>query len=297
LILAAACLPLAAQTYTFQAFSYPYFSNVYTRPMGINNRGAVVGVIIHVSRPPCASGFIFSGFKRHADGVFEKPIADPTVTSGGDCYLVATGINKYGEIIGTYVDNNTGNYSGFLINNGVLSSYLVPGSSNSFIYGINGNGDFVGESDLRPPAFVNRNGVVSHFKYPGAGTTVPNAIAADGTIVGYFAIFGHPFQAFLRGPAGQFAPLKVPGAHASVAYGVNNAAHQIVGMYDDRIHTRGFVYDYTTGVYATVEYPDPNIAYTIITGVNSHGVIVGYASVRDAQGNLLPEFGFIGTPQ
>ena len=29
LIVGAACLPLAAQTYTLQAFSYPYFPNVW----------------------------------------------------------------------------------------------------------------------------------------------------------------------------------------------------------------------------------------------------------------------------
>ncbi len=43
--------------------------------------------------------------------------------------------------------------------------------------------------------------------------------------------------------------------------------------------------------------PNINIQVTVITGVNSQGVIVGYARGLDAQGNLLPDFGFIGTPQ
>ena len=102
----------------------------------------------------------------------------------------------------------------------------------------------------------------------------------------YFGIHGH-HQAFLRGPAGQFAPLQIPGAHSSYAYGINTAAHQIVGTYDDGVRLRGFVYDYITGTYTTVEYPDPNIQTTIITGVNSQGVIVGYAAVKDAQGHSV----------
>ena len=43
LILAAGCLPLAAQTYTLQALSVPYAPNHPTHALGINNRGAVVG--------------------------------------------------------------------------------------------------------------------------------------------------------------------------------------------------------------------------------------------------------------
>ncbi len=296
LVLAVACLPMAAQTYIFQAFSYPYFSNVNTRPSGINNRGAVVGLIYYIGSPPCSSGYIYRGFKRRPDGVFEKPIDDPNFTSGGTCSLSAGGINNSGEISGSYYDNAGKMYSGFLINNGVFSSYLIPGSSRTYIAGINDNGDFVGTSDVAPYAFVSMNGVVSHFKYPGASSTDPSAISAGGTIVGTFGIHGH-HQGFLRGPAGQFAPLKVPGAHSSYALGVNTVAHQIVGEYYDGVRYRGFVYDYVTGVYTTVEYPDPNIQATAVTGVNSQGVIVGWARITDAQGHSLPEFGFVGTPQ
>ncbi len=297
LALAAACLPLAAQTYAFQAFSYSHFPNVDTYPSGINNRGAVVGTIVYVGSQPCSFGYISRGFKRHADGVFEKPIDDPNLKSGAPyCYLNAVGINKYGEISGSYYDNYRKGESGFLINNGVFSSYLIPGSSQTAIYGINGNGDFVGLSDVLPHAFVNVNGVVSQFRYPGASSTMALGIAADDTVVGFVHISGR-HQAFLRGPAGQFALLKVPGADSSYAYGINNVAHQIVGYYYDGVRNRGFVYDYITGAYTTVEYPEPNILSTVITGVNSQGVIVGYAKVTDSQGHPLPSFGFVGTPQ
>ena len=94
LILAAACLPLAAQTYTFQAFSYPYFTNVGTFAMGINNSGAVVGFIEYLG-PPCGTGYVLRGFKRHADGVFEKPIDDPNLQTGGICYSESYGHQQF----------------------------------------------------------------------------------------------------------------------------------------------------------------------------------------------------------
>lgn len=217
LILTAAGLPLAAQTYIFQTFSYPYVSNVDTYPMGINNRGAVVGTITYIGRRPCVYGYITRGFERHADGVFTKPIDDPNLKMGAPyCYLSAAGINQYGEISGSYYDNNRKGESGFLINHGVFSSFLIPGSSATAIYGINGNGDFVGSSDVLPHAFVNRKGVVSQFRYPGASSAMPLGIAADGAIVGLVHISGR-HHGFLRGPAGQFALVKIPGANATYA--------------------------------------------------------------------------------
>lgn len=70
-----------------------------------------------------------------------------------------------------------------------------------------------------------------------------------------------------------------------------------MGYYYDGVRNRGFVYDYITGAYTTVDYPGPNIQTTVITGVNSHGVIVGYARATNAQGQLLPALGFVATPQ
>ena len=47
----------------------------------------------------------------------------------------------------------------------------------------------------------------------------------------------------------------------------------------------------------TVDYPAPNVRDTFVTGINSHGVIVGYAFSYDAHGSPLPVISFIGTPQ
>jgi hypothetical protein len=295
LFLATACLPLAAQTYSFQAFSYPYFNSPDTYALGINNRGAVVGYMFY--HGPCFTGQLTRGFKRDANGVFGKPIDDPN-SHNGLCYAVATGINDSGVITGYYYNQHPPNgYSGFLIIQGVFTDYHLPGSVFTEVLGINNKGDLVGVAGthiLHP--FVSINGVISHFTYPGASRTLSYGIAADDTIVGIHAKHGN-VSGFLRGPGGQFESLRIPGATATYVYGINNASHSIVGTYSTPTLGHGFVYDYTTDVITTVDYPDPNATDTVVTGINSHGVIVGYVRSQDAQKQALPVYSFIGTPQ
>jgi hypothetical protein len=137
--------------------------------------------------------------------------------------------------------------------------------------------------------------VVSQFDVPDGDVTSANGIAADGTIVGYAAIDFMDFG-FVRGPAGRYRTFQIPGTAVSAqTSAINNAAHKIVGSYTANYTGiwHGFVYDYITGVITTVDWPDPNTLYTIITGINSHGVIVGWVNVS---GQTLA-FSFIGTPQ
>lgn len=140
-ILASACLPLAAQTYTFQALSLPYAPQSNTYAMGINNRGAVVGYFY-------GPRFKFRGFKRNADGVFEPPIDDPNALSAIYPQTYVQGINDSGVLVGYYINSNRHAYVGFLRDQGVFTDFSVttgPGDG-TYIYGINNKGDFVGQS-------------------------------------------------------------------------------------------------------------------------------------------------------
>jgi len=282
LIFAAACLPLAAQTYTFQAFYLPYAPQSNTYATGINNRGAVVGYFLSPKQH-------YRGFKRNADGVFEPPIDDPNARS----QTYPLGINDSGVIVGYYIDANY-NYIGFLRDKGVFTDFSTGPGNATYINGINNKGDFVGQTlDINGThGFVDSGGVVSLFDVPGGNIPSANGIAADGTIVGTFGKNGTDFG-FVMGPAGRFRDFQIPGTLATQAFGVNNAAQKIVGIYFTNPLWHGFVYDYITGAITTVDWPDPNTTYTVITGINSHGVIVGYA-VTSTQPYLRS---FIGTPQ
>ena len=295
LVLVASCLPLAAQTYTLQAFNVPYAPKASTFALGINNRGAVVGYIYYKD-PQIVSGWAVRGFKRSADGVFERPIDDPNDQPLLD--TVATGINNSGVICGYYFHYSGGYYPGFLRSQGVFTDYGLPGR-NTLIFGMNNKGDLVGQltdSAGLPHGFASINGVVSLLHFPGGQATTPYGVAADGTIVGSFLKNGRTWG-FLRGPAGQYKAFQVPGAIDTNPYGVNNVAHKIVGSYYTQGITHGFVYDYITGMTITVDWSDPNTFFTEVTGINSKGVIVGTGAIRDSQGQALPGFGLIGTPQ
>jgi hypothetical protein len=278
-IMVAGCLPLAAQTYTLQTFSIPYAPGFSTYALGINNRGAIAGYFEHWLGGP------FRGFKRDANGVVEGPIDDP---NAGVPLTVPSGINDSGVIVGYY--GATRNFfGGFVLDHGVFTNVAI--GTSTLILGINNAGDFVGSFDGH--GFVSNHGVVSQIDFPGGGLTSCTGIATDGTIVGDHIDIFHRSHGFLRGPAGQFKAFQISGKFTT-ANGVNNAAHQIVGSYGKG---HGYVYDYITGLVTTVDWPDPNTHQTVITGVNSQGVIVGWAQIKDPQKGLQPPFSFIGTPQ
>src|SRR5271169_769367 len=136
LALMAGCLPVAAQTYTLQAFSLPYAPQSRTFATGINNRGAVVG---YFYSPRSET----RGFKRNADGVFEPPFDDPNARS----QTYPLGINDSGVIVGYYIDANY-SYIGFLRDQGIFTDFSVKTGprDGTYINGINNKGDFVGQT-------------------------------------------------------------------------------------------------------------------------------------------------------
>lgn len=304
LMLAAACLPLAAQTYSLQAFSYPHVPNTDTRAMGINDRGAVVGYFSYVTHNGSAA---LRGFKRDANGIFERPIDDIT-GPGTHYYTVPNGINDSGVVSGYYIEylNGGSGFSGFLLSQGVFTDFSIPPGIDTKVFGINNQGDFVGYhggSDGR--YYVTVNGVSTPLDYPHSTIIEADGIAADGTIVGTFRRnYGtdHSFWGFLRGPAAKYKPFKIPGSFRTMAYGVSSATHQIVGYYTSSPGTlglgHGFVYDYISGTFTTVDWPPgPKIIQTVVTGINSQGTIVGYVLSHDPQTNAWSAISFIGTPQ
>ena len=297
LILAAACLPLAAQTYTFQAFSLPN-QNLNPDNLSINNRGAVVGVYYN---PTDSKDY---GFKRHADGVIERRIDDPNPNLA----TRPTAINNSGDIYGYFLENPS-LIHGFVRKggkNGIFTTVDVPPGPSTFILGANSRGDFVGliEGNGPPISFSSIAGVINLFQPLGQGGQ-PNAIAADGSIVG-FTTLQSGTAGFLMGPNGNSFGFEVTNSlkGSTVATGINNVAGKIVGYYRDlQDNLHGFVYDYRADLPAlddmspntyltvhvqTVDYP--GAVSTWISDINSKGQIVGLADVP-------PAFMFIGTPQ
>lgn len=292
-LVAAISQPLAAQQYVFDTFSVPHQNFNF---LSINNRGAIVGVYVNLK-----DGKDY-GFKRHANGVIERGIVDAHPNIG----TIPTAINSSGDIYGYSIEFPLLKH-GFVRKggrNGVFTTIDVTPGPSTLILGANNRGDFVG-------LITDRNGPpISFSSIAGAVTFLPsiaqpNAIAADGSIVG-FTNLQSGTAGFLIGPKGNSFGFEVENSAKgnTFATGINNVAGKIVGYYRDlQFNLRGFVYDYRadlatlngtspntilTVAVQTVDYP--GAISTLINGINSKGVIVGYA---DTTG---PFFTFIGTP-
>ena len=129
-------------------------------------------------------------------------------------YLMPSGINDVGQIVGTYRPLDTGLFLGFLYSNGTLTSFSVPPLTDTFANGINDAGDIVGWYQIGDAGHIG-------FLYRGGVFTT---IQMD-----------DPFRRYTE------------------LFGINNAG-QIIGTYTDRrdFTTHGFVYD--QGSFTTIGY-------------------------------------------
>ena len=133
---------------------------------GINNNGEIVGngySVQYVSDFPYYSYGPQGGDAfLDVDGVFTK-IIDPEATPGNpDNAWNATyvaGINDSGTIVGTYCDGY--HYHGFVDNNGVFTTLDYLGGTNTWLTGINNNGQIIGFYELQVNYTINDIGFVA----------------------------------------------------------------------------------------------------------------------------------------
>jgi hypothetical protein len=164
----------------------------------------------------------------------------------------ATGINRHGQIVGTWEDPQTRLGHGFLLSGGVYRTFDVPGARATYPRDINDEGLIVGTYDLPPQ---------------------------DGQIC-------CETHGFVRTPEGQFITVTfpgVPGLPVTWLAGVNNLG-EIVGGYSEFDETildtrgiHGFLLD--DGVFTAIDFPTPtprvNIPVTYANDVNDAGDVVG----------------------
>jgi probable HAF family extracellular repeat protein len=126
----------------FVTFDLPDLENVIPYPLGINNRGQIVGLF---AESPCncnERGFLFSHGRLT---VIDFPDATATIVNG---------INDRGDIVGTYVDGN-GDHHGFVLDHGDFKTLDVPFAGIDFTeaQGINNRGEIVGRYLQSDPVY------------------------------------------------------------------------------------------------------------------------------------------------
>jgi uncharacterized membrane protein len=184
-------------------------------------------------------------------------------------------------------------FSGFLgsTSNSKVTPLEVPGSTNTFAYGINDSGKAVGTYSV----ISTTGGYVAGFVTSDRGATFttlkdPNAdnfteargINNNGTIVGDYRDSSLVFHGFLAtpGPGGKYSytTLDDPSAvGAAVIMGINSL-NQVVGYYDGSDNeTRGFVATLVGSTYTFTNLDDPHgVRGTYGSGIDDSGTVVGY---------------------
>jgi probable HAF family extracellular repeat protein len=222
----------------------------------------------------------------------------------------ANGINRAGQIVGSYSDNAGGH--GFLLQDGVFTTIDYPGAQSSSALGINDTGQIVGTAEPIGYVFDTNRQSFTAIQYPGALYTYPVAINNAGAIAGYFQRKNLRYQGFalvhsgfkeivpsgstatfvngisgagnLVGYAGingiysncsflqgKFRTITIPSVTDVFVLGTNPAGTALVGYYQP-FSAIGFVYQ--NGFFQALSFPGSII--TAATGINSKGDVVGY---------------------
>jgi uncharacterized membrane protein len=151
-----------------------------TTPVGINNRGTIVGS--YLGADDNRHGFIL----RHGLlTTFDYP---------GQPRTILTGINDSGTIVGIWISAD-GVSHGFLLRKGVATPIGVPGAVHTQPFGINNRGQIVGAyfmADNVAHGFLFEKGFYRTLDFPDAANTILRGINDRGVIVGdyNFSTFG-----------------------------------------------------------------------------------------------------------
>lgn len=156
-----------------------YSGAVYTQANGVNDAGVIVG----------AYGTSLDSADEHGFklvGTTYTSIDYPAATEG----TVASGINKSGEIVGSWGDSTTSH--GFLLSKGVFTSIDVPGAFYTIAWGINSTGEIVGwygASFSDSHGFLYSKGTFTTLDYPGYSENFVADINDSGVIAGGYGDF------------------------------------------------------------------------------------------------------------
>lgn len=266
LLITATPSPATAADYTFTPFPVPP-GGTSTFPFGINDATPttptkIVGQFV--------SGGVIHGFQL-SNGVWAA-IDFPNAR-----FTAPRGINKAGQIVGTFAFFGGGNRGFLRDTTGSFTTIDVPGATLTEPHGINSGGQVAGwfvEPAGRGRGFLYSGGSFTTIHAAGALDTQIHGINDSGQMVGNVNFFDGTtllIHGFLYS-GGTFTMFDVPGAVETFATGITNAG-KIVGWFRDASnHNRSFVRD-TNGNFKTFDYPGSSA--TQVNGTNNAGELVG----------------------
>lgn len=152
-------------------------------------------------------------------------------------------MNPAGDLAGRYTDLD-GIGHGFVLINGVVTSFDIPGAIFTAAFGISPGGDVVGTycDNSLCHAYLLRggtNGALTTIDVPGAVETDAFGINSLGQIAGTYCD-ETTCHGYLRNPDGGLITVEPPSSAGSIAFATNPAG-QITGLFCDDVGCHAFL--------------------------------------------------------
>jgi len=255
--------------------------SVSTEGWNINQDGSVVG---HYDSPDGRRhGFIARPTRDVAQISDESVVSPPnfhytfeSIDVPGVDFLALTASSDFGDYAGYTRSADGEKEVGFILSDGVFTTYDFPGSQKTHFYALGNNGIAAGhyeDSEGLSHGVILEDGELREYNFPGAVETFIYGFSdATGIFTGSFI----DTSSVRRGFSGE-TTLEYPEASATYADFVN-AEGLIVGSYVD---AEGLYHTYVRspdGRFATVEYLDAStLEYFFAHGLTDTRVIVARA--------------------
>src|SRR5438309_6449503 len=148
-----------------------------------------------------------------------------------------------GDIVGQCDDGPPLTTHGFLLRHGEFQTIDFPGAAITGVFGINNQGDMVGniiDNAGINHGFLDQGGTFTRIDVPGAAQTFGFGINDVGEIVGSYVDMQGKQHGYLRTELGLFITIDVPGSTDTRLRGINDRGY-ITGQFTDGSGTHAFL--------------------------------------------------------